>query len=471
MRTFKLAFSVVVVALSFTSCKTLVEKWSPDGGTPSTPASFKNGTRNSNASEKSVSIDSGEWWKNFDDPILTELIDEVEKFNPDAGAALARVDQANAFLGLTGSKRFPTISGQGSYSTDRDSPNTLRFPLNNVEFDRYRVAVNASWEIDLWGRVRGAYQREKFNAAVAQNDYANILLSLRATLARQYFALRYAERDAAILRNAVGIREEAYRLQNSKAKRGAGTDADVARAQTELDSTRVELQGLQRTTGKLENAIATLTGRAPSEFALSKKLPSIHLPKIPAGVPSELLERRPDLLSAENALLAASRDIGITKANFLPRITLTGTGGQASLRSTSLFAGQGSFFYSLGPQIDIPLFQGGNKKSTINQSVAKWHEAAEKYRSVLLTAVQEVDDSLLDLQVLRQQTATQQRAANAATKATDLATKRFDQGATSFFEVIDAQRTSLDVQRRSNSLRSEQAAATVQLIQALGGDW
>ncbi len=145
--------------------------------------------------------------------------------------------------------------------------------------------------------------------------------------------------------------------------------------------------------------------------------------------------------------------------------------GQASLRSSNLFAGRDSFFYSLGPQLDVPLFQGGNKKSTIAQSVAKWEESAEKYRSALLTAVQEVDDSLLDLKVLKQQVATQQRAADAAAKVTSLATKRFDQGAASYFEVVDAQRTELEVRRSANALASEQAAATVQLIQAVGGEF
>ena len=339
MKHVQLCFLTFTFVTLFSSCKTVVEKWSPAGGTPSAPTNFKNG-----GDKKTASKSSGKWWKHFSDPILNDLMDRVETSNPDVGAALARVDQANAFLGLAGAQRFPSITGSGNYSTDRDSPNTLRFPLDAVEFDRYRVAVNASWEVDLWGRVRGAYQREKYNAEAAESDYQNILLSLRASLARQYFALRYAERDAAILQDAVDVRAEAFRLQNSLAERGAGTSVDVARAQTELDSTRVELQGLQRTVGKLENSIATLTGSAPSEFSLSKKSKTIRIPAIPAGVPSELLERRPDLLVAENALLAASRDVGITKANFLPRITLNGTGGQASLRASNLFAGKQSFF-------------------------------------------------------------------------------------------------------------------------------
>jgi len=462
-------YLLLAVIVSFPGgCKTitLVEKWSPEGGKPAAPENFKNGGR---AMDRPVS--SGNWWKSFGDATLDDLMEDIETSNPDVGAALARVDQAYAFLGITGAKRFPVITGDASYKSERDSPNALRFAISSVEFDRYRLATNASWEIDLWGRVRGAYQREKFNAEAAENEYRNILLSLRATLARQYFAYRYAERETAILRSAVGTRQEALRLQNSLLNRGAGTDVDVARAQTELNTTLVELQELGRITGKLENAIAALTGRMPSGFNIPTKSSRLRAPTIPVSVPSDLLKRRPDLLAAENALLAASRDVGITKANFLPRLTLTGTGGVASLKSSSLFAGKDSFFFTLGPQLDIPIFQAGNRKSSVAEARAKWEEAAEVYRGILLVAVREVEDSLLDLHILRKQSATQLRAAEAASKATSLANKRFEQGASDFFEVIDAQRTGLQVRRKANSLYSEQAAATVQLIQALGGKW
>ncbi|NNE93952.1 MAG: efflux transporter outer membrane subunit [Verrucomicrobiales bacterium] len=466
MKSIRLILSVAVVTLVSTSCQTLVEKWSPDGGTPTAPVKFKHG----GSAGKSGPASSGEWWKDFNDPVLTDLMKAVEMSNPDVGAAIARVDQAYALLGITGAQRFPVVSGDTSYKSLRDSPNTLRFPIDEVEFDQYRLAVNASWELDLWGRVRGAYQREKFNAEAAKAEFENVLLSFRATAARQYFALQFAKRDAEILADAVDTRKEALRLQNALSDRGAGTDVDVARAQTELDSTLVELQGLERTAGKLENSIAILAGRAPSEFHVSSSS-EFRVPRIPAGIPTDLLARRPDLRAAENKLLAASRDAGIAKTNFLPRLTLTGTGGVASLKASNLFAGKDSFFFSLGPQLDIPIFQAGSVGSANERARAAWEEAAENYRSVLLTAVREVEDSLLDLQVLSKQSATQTRATDAAAKATGLATKRFDRGAASYFEVIDAQRTELQTRRNANILKSEQAAATVQLIQALGGQW
>lgn len=453
------------VVLGGCQSETLVDRSSPEGGEPAAPARFKRPQAGEDAPA------GGEWWKSFRDPVLNELVEDVAPHNPDVGAALAHVDQAYAILGITGANRFPVVTGEAAYNNDRDSPNSLRFEVDELEFENYRLATGASWEIDLWGRIRGAYARDRFKAEAAREEFSGVLLSIRATLARQYFALRSAESEIAILHDAVVARAEELRLQESLASRGSGTDADLARAATELETARAEAQGVERTRGKLENALATLTGRAPSEFDLPPRSGIGRLPQIPSGVPSALLARRPDLRAAENTLLAASQEVGIAKVEFLPRLTLTGTGGLASLRSSDLFAGGDSFFYSLGPRIDVPLFQANRAASTTAEAKAKWDEAAEIYRGALLNAVREADDSLIDIQVLRIQAATQQRAVDAAARSTELARKRFDQGAASFFEVVDAQRTELQARRTLNALRGEQAAATVNLAQALGGAW
>jgi len=212
-----------------------------------------------------------------------------------------------------------------------------------------------------------------------------------------------------------------------------------------------------------------LAGEAPADFKPSKGSTGIRIPDIPTGVPSELLNRRPDLRVAERNLRAAAEQIGIRKVEFLPRITLTGSGGVASLRSDNLFASPESVFRSIGPQVDIPLFQGGARKSAESQAEAAWREAVENYRSVLLTAVQEVDDSLLDLQVLQRQIVAQDRAVDSANETARLSRERFDEGFVSYFEVVDAERSRLEAQRIENRLRGERAATSVQLIQALGG--
>ena len=394
----------------------------------------------------------------------------MESANPNAGAALARYEQAMATLGITKARIFPMLTGDGYAQSQREAPNNLLFPIGN-EYERYRLAVNASWEIDLWGRLRGAYRRDRRRAEAAGDEYRDVLLSLQANVARQYFALRHVDHETAILRDAVQVRQEAVDLQEALVRGGAGTEVDVARARTELESTRSEAQGLTRTRGKLEHALAELTGRPTAELDLPSKPLAGALPEIPSGVPSALLQRRPDLRAAENNLLAAAKQVGITKVDYLPRLSLTGTGGLASLKATDLFAGGDSFFLNMGPQLEAPLWMGGSIKAAVGRARAELREAVETYRGVLLTAVREVDDSLLDLQVLKRQIDSQERAVEEASRVTRLARRRFEQGAASYFEVVDAQRTELTALRTANALSGERAATTVQLIQALGGGW
>ncbi|MEC5128720.1 efflux transporter outer membrane subunit [Verrucomicrobiales bacterium BCK34] len=452
-------------ALLLASCNTLVDRLSPEGGEPEAPTKF----RRSAPAESPTKTTNDAWWKSYRDPVLNDLMDRVEANNPDVRSALARVDQAYAALGITGSERFPQLGGSTSFTQFKDSANNLRFPLDQLKYDQYRVAVNASWELDLWGRIRGSFRRDQFKAEATRAQYDDVLLSLRAALARQYFALRYARIEKAILVDGVTVREEALRLQETRVAEGAGVEFDASRARTELESTRVQAAELDRTTGKLEHAIAVLAGEAPADFKPSKGNTGIRIPDIPAGVPSELLNRRPDLRVAERNLRAAAEQIGIRKVEFLPRITLTGSGGVASLRTDNLFASPESVFRSIGPQVDVPLFQGGARKAAESQAEGAWHEAIENYRSVLLTAVQEVDDSLLDLQVLQRQIVAQDRAVASANETARLSKERFNEGFVSYFEVVDAERSRLEAQRIENRLRGERAATSVQLIQALGG--
>lgn len=458
------AFAVTLCSLALPSCNTVVTRLTPTGGEPDAPATF----RHAIAAETPKRTPDA-WWKPYRDPVLDDLMVRVEANNPDVGSALARVEQAYAALGITGSERFPRIGASGSYTQFKDSANNLRFPLDQLKYDQYRVAVNASWELDLWGRVRGSYERDKLRAEAARAQYDDVLLSLRAALARQYFALRFAQREKAILAEAVDVRKESLKLQETLVAEGAGAASNASRARTELDSTRAQAAGLDRTTGKLEHAIAVLAGEAPADFTPSRGRASIRIPDTPPGVPSELLERRPDLRVAGKNLAAAAQQIGIRKVEFLPRITLTGSGGVASLRTDNLFASPESVFRSIGPQVDVPLFQGGARKAAVAQVEAAWRESLEDYRSVLLTAVQEVDDSLLDLQVLQRQIVSQQSAVASANQTARLSRERFHGGFVSYLEVVDAERSRLDAQLIENRLRGEQAAVSVQLIQALGG--
>lgn len=468
MTTFRLLQQLLALTalLVITGCETtMVDQWTPDGGEPEAPADFRR-----TGAATGPKLETGAWWKAFRDPVLDDLVARVEANNPEAKAALARVDQANAAMGVTNSRRFTSITGNALASQQQDSLNSLLFPIDEFRYDSYRVAVNASWEVDLWGKLRAAYRRDKFTAASAQADYEAALLSLQAAAARQYLALRFVEAEAAILAEGVAIRAEQLRLQESLAKRGAGIESDVARARAELESTRSEAQGLERVSGKLEHAIAILAGEAPADLRPNRG-PAVRLPGIPSGVPSDLLARRPDLASADAKLRAAAEHVGVRKADFLPSVRLTGTGGIASLDTKNLFTSQDSLLYNLGPQIDIPIYRAGLKGSAVEQARAAWREAVESYRAAFLKAVGEVEDSLLDLTVLDRQIATQQSAVSAAAETARVSQTRFDRGLVSYFEVVDAQRALLQARRVENALKGQRAAASVQLIQALGGKW
>lgn len=464
MRTFQIiaTFTLFLAA----SCKTtLVDKGVPKDGAPEVADKF----RRSSPAKGAKPV--GKWWKVFKDYELTELIAKVESNNPDAKAALARVDQAYATMGISRSARLPTVNADAFALQQQDSLNNLLFPIDDVEYSRYRVAVNASWEIDLWGKLRGAYQRDKLSADATQANYEAILLSLQAAMARQYFALRFVESEADILADAILIREKALKLQQSRVKNGAGIAADASKALAELETTRAQAQGLERTRGKLEHAIAILAGEEPSALNPRRGKTPDKLPVIPAGVPVELITRRPDLRSAEANLRSTAQQVGIRKTEFLPTLSLTGTGGVASLNRNVLFGDGNSSLYNFGPQLDIPIYQGGLLISAVKKAKATWRESVENYRSTLLTAVGEVDDSLLDLQILEKQIKTQRLAVEAGEETFRAATLRYNRGLVSYIEVVDADRALLQARRVYNGLRGEQAAATVQLIQALGGQW
>ncbi len=453
--------------LAVSACSlSVVDRGAPEGGAPTAPEAFRQGANSGTGPEL-----DGNWWEPFGDPALSSLVASVAEQNPDARAAMARVEQAYATMGITRSERFPSADGDASATHQRDSLNNLLFPLDEPQYEQYRLAASASWEIDLWGRLRGAFRRDRARVEAAQEDYRAAILSLQTTMARQYFAWRFVLREIAILRQAVDVRSEALQLQESRAERGAGIQLDVARAQTELETTRADAEGLERTRGKLEHALAVLAGKAPSSFQITAAGDPVKLPRVPAGLPSSLLERRPDLRAARHRLEAASLEVGIRKTDWLPRLRLTGSGGVASLQATDLFASKDSLFFSLGPQLDMPLLRAGALGSRVGRAQAEWEEAAESYRSALLTAVREVDDALLDLAILRRQIAAQDRAVDAAEQTARLSRLRYDRGLVNYFEVVEADRTRLNARRAANALRAEQAAATVQLIQALGGRW
>ncbi len=433
----------------------------PDYEAPSVEleASFKNAGFDAPPPE-------GSWWSLFDDGELNRLIRMADRQGPSVQAALARYDLARADLGLARVDAFPAVTGDGYARRQSDSGNRN---FSAGTYNDYRAALNLSWEIDLWGRVRRQVGAAEAGMEAAGYDYQGAVLSLRGEVARAYFSLRFADAEIALLEETANLRGEARRLMKARFEGGASSRIDYERAVTEHESVLAELAQLRAQRGRFENALAALVGTDPSGFRMGGgATPSI--PRVPSAVPSDLLRRRPDIAAAERRLASASETIGLVVASFLPRISIAAEGGVQSLRTSDLFNG-GSQLWSLGPEIQLPTFQGGALGQNKNKAEAAYREALANYRDALLQAVRETEDSLLDARELANASGSRRRGAASAETAAGLIRKRFIGGATDYFEVVDAERTSLAEQRAALQVDLARALAATRLVQALGGGW
>ncbi len=461
---FQLICQIGLIGL-ITGCKTVTDHLTPDVHNHQPNAE---GTYLHDAASDTAPL-TKEWWKLYEDPALDELIEQLNVSNPDASAALARVNQSFAVLGITRAPTLPTIRGEGGAGTRQDSINNLLFPIENNKYDRYSLGLTTSWEIDLWGRVNSSKKRDRFAAESQANTYQGVLLSLQASLAQQYFTYQAAQTELEVLSESRHLANEYLKLQKRRFEAGDANQSEVAEAQVALQNAESALETSKRNTGKLQHAIAILVGELPSQF------PEIHsttplIPEVPVGVPSDLLLQRPDLLAADRQLRSAATQVGIRKVDFLPKLTLLGNGGYSSLNHDNLFETNSEFF-DIGPSVDIPIFQFGLRKSVVKQAKAQMKEAAANYKSTFLTAVKEVDDALLDLKSFNRELAQQRQTLAATTLSSTAAKARFDTGLTSYFDYISAQQTKLQAEARKAILSAEHLNASVRLIQALGGKW
>lgn len=411
---------------------------------------------------------TGNWWTTFSDPTLSSLLKKAEAANPQSRAALARLDQSRAILGLQKSDRLPTITGEALASRQQDTTRDI-FTLPSDPYTRYRSAINLTYEIDFWGRVRRSVSKQEALTQSAAADYVTALLSTKAEVARDYLALRHLDAEIKLLRNTIKLREENERLVNARVKAGDTTTIDSSRATSQTETTRADLHRLTQRRTELENAIAVLVGDTPSSFRLPEGSPP-KTPVISSGIPADLLRRRPDVAATERKLAAAADEIGITIANYLPRVSLTGTGGFASLSSSDLFD-KGSRLWQIGPSATFPLNTLGRKTNDVARAEAAYREALENHRLSILNAYRDVENALSGITNLDRALAAQKKSADASGEASRLIELRYKTGLVSFFEVIDAQREHLAEQRALVQTQDARQQATVQLIQALGGGW
>lgn len=464
--------SSICVALILSGCVSFTESRIPssEAGVPNVPEKFLNEELGDHDGAVPYTT---EWWGIYNDPTLESLIRRLEAANPDLEAALARRDRSFAVLGITRTSLLPAIDGELSAGRRRDSLNNLLFPISTSEYDHYRIGVGASWELDLWGRVRATVMRDRLSAQASEFNFQDLRLSLQANLARQYFATRTAQVELEILEDTLRIRDENLKIQESRLLLGTGVEVDVARARVEFHNARAAKESAIRNLGKMRHSMAVLIGIAPidfdKEFPLHEKA-SFWVPRISVGLPSSLLERRADLRAADRALQSAAAQLGIRHADFLPKITLNGTGGRASLSADNIFNPDSALF-DIGPRVSFPIFRGRIRKFALAQAQANWREASANYKSAFLTAILEVEDALLNLQSLTRESSAIKEAAKAANLAAVAARKRHDSGLASYFEFIDAERDRLRVRLAENILLGEQQATSVSLVQALGGSW
>jgi multidrug efflux system outer membrane protein len=450
------------------ACKTVTEQLSPDPAQsiPESKGTFRQAGEDSPPATQAL---EKPWWELFKDSSLDQLIASLNDSNPDAKAALARVDQSLAVLGITRAKILPTVTGTSLAGSRQDSLNNLLFPIASPNYDRFSIGLNATWELDLWGRVQATAKSDRYLASAEDASYRSLLLSLQANLARQYFAYQANHAQLEYLQKSHDLAQENLKMHQARLDIGEGRQSDVSKALQELQDTASALELAKRNTGKLHHSLAILTGVLPSSFEVPQG-PFPLPPAIPAGLPSALLSRRPDLISADNQLRSAAIRVGLGKVDFLPKFTILGNAGYASLSEGNLFE-KASEFFDYGPKVDIPIFQYQLRKHAVGQAKARFTEQAAHYQSAFLNAVREVDDALLDLKSYSRELAHQRQTLDSTTLSAKAAKASYDTGLTDYFDYILAEQIRLQSAAREATLTAEQLSASVRLIQALGGNW
>lgn len=419
------------------------------------------------------SLPKGSWWRIFKDPTLDQLEESAAKASPNLQAALARFDEALAAARISRSALYPSAGLNASGARERFSGNrqsqtpATRFAYTTDTFD---LPVALSYEIDLFGSVRRTAEAATAFAQSQGAAYENVRLSLEAGVAQNYFTLRSltAQRDL-LVRNA-SLLKDALLLVKKLRDAGAGSDLDLFQAQAELASVEAQAAAAERAVAVQRHALAVLVGQTPEGFSIEAPPLGDAPIAIPVGLPSDLLERRPDVASAERALASANARIGAAKAAFFPSISLTASGGLNSNDLSNLL-GWSSREWALAPGVTMPLLNAGATLAGYRQAQAAYQEALANYRSQVLNAFEEVEDGLSDLRLLTSQEEALSRASSAASEASRLAGVRYKAGLVSYLSVIDAERTAILAQTQLEQARGERLAAAVLLVRALGGGW
>jgi NodT family efflux transporter outer membrane factor (OMF) lipoprotein len=411
------------------------------------------------------------WWMLYDNAELDEFEKRLIAGNPTLAAALANYAQARALADQARAGLFPTLGVNASLGPNRESTNApLRGPTTPTYYNNNTLGGSVSYELDLWGQIRNEVAAGEANAAASAADLENARLSLIAQLAGDYIQLRSLDRDSAILDETVDAYTRALSLTEQRHGAGIAPGLDVSQAQTQLDAARSQAAQTLAQRALMEHAIAALLGVSASTFSIKPAIVAITLPRIPSGVPATLLERRPDIAAAQRRMIAANADIGVARAAYFPTLTLGAQGGfQSSGYSNWLSAP--SSFWAIGPNALLSVFDGGLRRAQVKQARAEFDASAANYRSIVVSAFQQVEDSLATLDHYHDATVEEKAAVDAAQRTLDFAMALYKQGATDYLTVVTSQTALLQTQIEALNLDTMQLSASVNLILALGGGW
>jgi multidrug efflux system outer membrane protein len=416
-----------------------------------------------------------EWWTVFNDTTLNTLEARALRENPSVRAAAQRLLQAQAQLGVVRANQAPNLSLGTSIGNSRSSAETAQGQAlggRAIKGMDYQVGARLSYELDLWGRVRRVVEATDAQALAAQDDRDGVLLMLSSQVAQTYWQLRGMDAEMAILKNALATRQESNELVEARFNAGLSNELDVSRTRIERANAEADLHDVQRQRNNLEHALSTLVGATPTAPLLA--LTDAVLPQppvIPVGLPASLLAQRPDLASSVANLKAANAQIGVAEGAFYPSLSLTGSFGFASENLHTLTQGSARQF-SAGPlSLSLPIFDGGRNKANLALAQARYDEAVANHETRLLTALREVEDALSDVQERSKQGEVQAFAQQAAARALVVAQARFDRGVSTYLDVTDAQRSSLQADRATAQIRTQRLLAAVAVARALGAGW
>ena len=420
-------------------------------------------------------IPKGNWWELYQDEPLNSLEQELLQANQSLKAAQDRLFQARALARVASAGYFPTLSTDPNGERQRLSGNrplngALPSQVTTTTSNNFVVPFDVSYEVDLFGRVRRDLEAANASLQSSAADLGNVRLVLTAELAADYFNLRELDREAGVVRQSVEIQQKGLDLVNRRHEGGVASGLEVAQQKALLDSTATQLQLVLQQRAQYEHAIAVLAGKPPSSFTLAEAPFNVTPPPVPTGVPSEILERRPDIATNERQMAFQNAQVGLATTAFYPHITLNGSGGWQS-RDIATLVNAPSAFWALGGDILQPIFNGGRNRANLAAARAVYDESVATYRESVLEAFQQVEDGLTGLSYLDQALKTQQTAVEDSRRALEMANNRYVGGLTTYLDVITAQSTLLTNERLATQLLGQQMVTSVYLVKALGGGW